>query len=427
MYLFIFDYLTLVLVIATLHSAIEHWHAENAKKEKELKEKSKRIEELQLLERSNEDLHKSLIQLQNNFKELNIIYEKKKVIADFSEDEVKKYRCSVPELINIEKERVLGGKEGKPITIETPAIINIQELFDEWYEKGMDDKTFLFRNLNNKNAKQYHVNKVLTKWNVKIGSVLPNGRRTIEGRDLLAVDEGGPTQSFVAAFCDQLGDLVIRIPIGRDVKEGSGSRLPLDFGGCAGTRVATKYEEGIVTGFLKKTSKYSVCFKSLNAHCLREDFTIKEVAISLFDRSESKSGLVPQRDRVFESIFKSKIKDFDSSMDYDQVLAKAKQYYRAVGRFFLHVIFDDQKLALSTKILPEFFMNVLLRGVLPESEDMYSMSDLMRDLHSIDRTFSVARQKHIKGEENIKVDPNKKQTYVPQPSSFADYGLDDEL
>jgi len=68
-----------------------------------------------------------------------------------------------------------------------------------------------------------------------------------------------------------------------------------------------------------------------------------------------------------------------------------------------------------------------LGGVLPESEEMYSMSDLMRDLHSIDRTFSVARQKQIKGEENIKVDPNKKQTYVPQPSSFADYGLDDEL
>ena len=415
----------MVLVIATLHSAIEHWHAENAKNEKELKEKNKRIEELQLLERSNEDLHKSLIQLQNNFKELNIIYEKKKVIADFSEDEVKKYRCSVPELINIEKERVLGDKEGNPITIETPAIINIQELFDEWYEKGKKDETFLFRDLNYNNDKQYHAKKVLTKWNVKIGSVLPNGRRTKEGRDLLAVDEGGPTKSFVAAFCDQLGDLVIRIPIGRDVREGTGSRLSLG-DDCAGTRVATKYEEGIVIGKVGKTSKYSVCFKSLNAHCLREDFTIKEVAIPLFDCSES-SGLVPQRDVLFKSIFDSKIRDFDSPMDYDQVKAKAKQYYRAVGRFFLHVIFDDQKLALSTKILPEILMNALLRGVLPESEDMYSMSDLMRDLHSIDRTFSVARQKQIKGEENIKVDPNKKQTYVPQPSSFADYGLEDEL
>jgi hypothetical protein len=165
-----------------------------------------------------------LTQLQNNFKELNIIYEKKKVIADFTKDELKKYRCSVPELIDIEKERVIGDKKGKPIDIDTPAIINIQELFDEWYEKGMKDTTFLFRNLNNKNDKQFHVEKVLTKWNVRIGSVLPNGRRTKEGRDLLAVDEGGPTKSFVAAFCDQLGDLVIRIPIRRDVREGTGSR-----------------------------------------------------------------------------------------------------------------------------------------------------------------------------------------------------------
>ena len=146
------------------------------------------------------------------------------MIADFSEDEVKKYRCSVPELINIEKERVLGDKEGIPITNETPAIINIQELFDEWYEKGKKDETFLFKDFNYNNDKQYHVKKVLTKWNVKIGSVLPNGRRTKEGRDLLAVDEGGPTKSFVAAFCDQLGDLVIRIPIRRDVREGTGSR-----------------------------------------------------------------------------------------------------------------------------------------------------------------------------------------------------------
>ena len=38
------------------------------------------------------------------------------------------------------------------------------------------------------------------------------------------------------------------------------------------------------------------------------------------------------------------------------------------------------------------------------------MSDLMRDLHSIDRPFSVARQEQIKGETKIKVDPNKKQT-----------------
>jgi hypothetical protein len=410
-----------------LRSAIEHWHAENAKHEKELKEKNKRIEELQQLERSNEDLHKSLTQLQNNFKELNIIYEKKKVIADFTKDELKKYRCSVPELIDIEKERVIGDKKGKPIDIDTPAIINIQELFDEWYEKGMKDTTFLFRNLNNKNDKQFHVEKVLTKWNVRIGSVLPNGRRTKEGKDLLAVDEGGPTKSFVAAFCDQLGDLVIRIPIGRDVKEGTGSRLPLGED-CAGTRVATKYEEGIVTGKVGNTSKYLVCFKSHNANCLREDFTIKEVAISLFDCSDSSGGFVPQRDVLFESIFDSQIRDFDSPMDYDQVKAKAKQYYRAVGRFFLHVIFDDQKLALSTKILPEILMNVLLRGVLPESEEMYSMSDLMRDLHSIDRTFSVARQEHIKkGETKIKVDPNKKQTYVPQPSSFVDYGLEDEL
>lgn len=80
--------------------------------------------------------------------------------------------------------------------------------------------------------------------------------------------------------------------------------------------------------------------------------------------------------------------------------AKAGSYYRAIGRFFLHVIFDDQ-VTLSTKVLPEMLRNVILRGVLPQSM-RYSMSDLAIDMQNMDNNFSVKIQKEIIEENEIK-------------------------
>ena len=203
------------------HRAIDHWRAENAIQEKELVKKNKRIHELAQLKDTNQDLHARCKQLESNFKELNIKYEKKAGTGDIPPEEEDNYKRCVPNLIEAEKCRVLGDEKDKTIVISTPPIINIQDLFDEWFQKGIKDDTYLFRSLSFNKNEHYHANKVLRTWNVKIGPIHSN-TDTKEDRaaakDITAIDQGGPTRAFVSAFCDQVGDLVIRIPIGRDTK-----------------------------------------------------------------------------------------------------------------------------------------------------------------------------------------------------------------
>ena len=112
-------------------------------------------------------------------------------------------------------------------------------------------------------------------------------------------------------------------------------------------------------------------------------------------------------------------------MDYDDVKAKAGSYYRAIGRFFLHIIFDDQ-VTLSTKVLPDMLRNVILRGVLPQST-RYPMSDLARDMQNMDRythNLSVEIQKEIIEENEIKRDAR---ITTERDQTFQLWGVDKDL
>ena len=399
-------------VINDMARAIDHWRAENAKKEKDIREKNKRIDELNQLKDTNQDLHARCKQLESNFKELNIKFEKKTGTGDIPQEEEDNYIRCVPNLIEAEKCRVLGKGKDETIVISTPPSINIQNLFDEWFQREMkDETTFLFRSLSYKKDEHYHAKKVLSTWNVKIESLLTN-MDTKEDRkaakDTTAIDEGGPTRAFVSAFCDQVGDLVIRIPIGRDTDK-NGSRLDLG-GNFVGTRVSTGNAKGIIIDGspttssiegLLTTSTYSVYFEEsglTTQGLLREDFTVEEVKISLFD-CDGSSGLVPQRDVYFDT-YNDIIRQYGSEMDYDDIKAKAERYYRAIGRFFLHIIFDDQ-VTLSTKVLPDMLRNLILRGVLPQST-RYPMSDLAIDLQNIETNFSMINQKKMIDTNEIK-------------------------
>ena len=173
------------------------------------------------------------------------------------------YQKCVLNRIEAEKCRVLSDAKDNTIVIRTPLIINIQDFFDEWFQKGAKNETMLFRSLRCLKDDHYHAKKVLRTWNVKIGPVHFN-TDTKEDRDAVRdatpIDEGGgPTRAFVSAFCDQVGDLVIRIPIGRDTNK-NGSKLKLG-DNFVGTRVSRGNVKGIIIEGPPTTSTYSVDFE----------------------------------------------------------------------------------------------------------------------------------------------------------------------
>lgn len=65
-------------------------------------------------------------------------------------------------------------------------------------------------------------------------------------------------------------------------------------------------------------------------------------------------------------------------------------YYRAFGRFILHVIFD-RELFLTAKVLPKLLRNVLLRGIMPHSKE-YQMTDLVDDITEIGQNILFTNQ-----------------------------------
>jgi hypothetical protein len=420
-----------VIDIMAWHRAIDHWRAENLMKEKELVKKNKRIHELDQLKNTNQDLHARCKQLESNFQELNIKYEKKAGTGDIPPEEEDNYKRCVPNLIEAEKCRVLGkgkdeGKDkgkDKAIVISTPPIINIQGLFDEWFQNGIKDDTYLFRSLSYNKNEHYHAYKFLRKWTVKIGPIHSN-TDTKEDRaaakEITAIDQGGPTRAFVSAFCDQVGDLVIRIPIGRDTDR-NGSKLKLG-DNFVGTRVSRGKAKGVIIEGPPTTLTYSVEFEEsglTTQGLLREDFTLEEDSISLFD-CRGPSGLVPQRDVYFKNSHDHIMRQYLSEMEYDEVKAKTERYYRAIGRFFLHIIFDDQ-VTLSSKVLPDMLRNVILRGVLPQST-RYSMSDLAIDLQNMDTQFSMKKQNEIIEDNEI-----KREKGVEAVNTFSTWQVDKEL
>jgi len=93
-------------------------------------------------------------------------------------------------------------------------------------------------------------------------------------------------------------------------------------------------QESLPSRYSTHQSKYSVFFDKSESKkkCLREEFTVKEVAISLFDCSGS-GGPVPRRDACFDNTFDRNIRYYGEECNLDQVIEKAKSFYGGVGRF----------------------------------------------------------------------------------------------
>ena len=189
-----------------------------------------------------------------------------------------------------------------------------------------------------------------------------------ESDTMQGVDEGGPTSQFISAFCKQLGDLYVMLPIGTDVK---GRENMIDLSRCElkktaflqperGDKVIYNGRKATVKKYYSRNiDEFDTADLSFNGgeeevfQVKRNDFEVKEVAIKLFDQQSS--SFVPQRDDYFRNAY-DKVKSYLPKTKPDELEKKAKLYYRAVGRFLLHVMSDGRNPIPSTT-MPEFFRN----------------------------------------------------------------------
>lgn len=182
------------------------------------------------------------------------------------------------------------------------------------------------------------------------------------------VDEGGPTSQFISEFCKQLGELYLMLPVETDMYI-KGKEILIDI----------SREDFELTSFLQPERGYKVRYKGRQATVTkyykdpknptadlnfdddgedvfkveRKSFEVIEIAIALFDQQTS--GFVPLRDDIFETEYGRFIK-YSPKTDPEELGQKARKYYRAVGRFLLHVMADGRNTIPSTT-MPMIFRN----------------------------------------------------------------------
>ena len=197
-----------------------------------------------------------------------------------------------------------------------------------------------------------------------------NGKRItgIKKKDHMeGIDQGGPTSQFITEFCMQLGDLSVVINIDSEIKKGSRKKNDSELNKFKNGEDYIVPAEGWKVEYLGRAatiSKFDIFSKTADLFddegnlikngVSRADFIVKAIAIKLFDKQAS--GLVPQTDNYLEQEFDNAKRFVGFLVSDDQYYATVKKYYRAVGRFLLHVISDGRNPIPST-VMPEFFQN----------------------------------------------------------------------
>lgn len=367
---------------------MEHYRTEIERRDFLLATEQKRIESLAKVEEVSEERANDIKQLQAALDALTIKHEegkdeegKDEVVKDedlcvvkkqekqVSEEEINFYRTPIRALIGDLKMSVTGpivsGKD--KVDIHTPAKVNLQELFDKWFEDGKsndkNEKTFLFRELVVRNHN--HTKKVLWPWNVKMDSELKEiigNKNTL--KDLTAIDEGGPTRAFISAFNDQMGVLSVSIHV--------------------------------PTSWISEEKRTVMPEQK------------REIRVKLFENGSS--CFVPVRDASFEIDMKAYgILPCSQEAAKREIIEKAKKFYRAIGRIFIHIICNDEGdntvSTISASLLPEMLRNVLLRDIHPASKS-YTKRDVLVDVLGMGekRTFEWIKQEQLMTFEHIGFD-----------------------
>lgn len=180
---------------------------------------------------------------------------------------------------------------------------------------------------------------------------------------MVGKDEGGPTSQFISDFCMQLGDLCIMMKIRSDVNSSAQGKKRDCL--CIGDFLTP--EKGWLVSYLTHDAtiiKYNpenntadmvthdgVLLPDID----RRDFVIKAIPVNLFE--EHPTGLVVPHDDHFENYYYMiSHRGYKPKDNLEQIEAKARKYYRAVGRFIIHVIVDGRN-PLPSTVMPAFFQN----------------------------------------------------------------------
>jgi hypothetical protein len=215
--------------------------------------------------------------------------------------------------------------------------------------------------------------------------VMTKGVRGVNG--ITAVDQGGPTRSFITAFCEQLRDLCVYIPLNKyeELKEPPAfSKIQTRLGGMKGTVV----REG--KGTKGKQTSFRIKFEDGQEELLeRAQFKVLEYPFPLFESGDGISCAIPQKDTTFENMFYNVIKEIDSEYDLQFLLQKVCRYYEAIGRFIVHTMFDE-KVILSSVVMPQLLKKYFFRGISPDDgEFRYPLAELLVDIQNMEPTFTI--------------------------------------
>ena len=292
------------------------------------------------------------------------------------------------------------------IPIKIPPRFVIQNFFDDAYEKGVNDPTFLFRELhkgdNTKGKNNDLSYKLFLDWNVQYDSkclivhfvvsfyffcnvliVLPTdpvkvntsikGQTEEQNNNMKAVDEGGPTSQFISDLCMQLNELSVVVNFDINSKEKSNHLSYDDYDiytdllvPTRGSKVRHSRRRGTVVDVLKdkegsqrnKTSvMYDIVLEDRKEHYIvkRSEFMVTGVPLKIFEMTPS--GLAVVEDDFFlKSFAMFKSQNYQPCVELNVIEDQARRYYRAVGRFLFHVI-SHGKDPIPTFVMPEFYRN----------------------------------------------------------------------
>jgi hypothetical protein len=178
-------------------------------------------------------------------------------------------------------------------------------------------------------------------------------------------DEGGPTSQFISMFCMQLCDLSVMLPFDSDTKNTNidVSREELkqetDFiNPEKGSKVLYKGKYATVINLSKDYCAADIEIDADGEQIFnveRRAFIVEKIPIKLFEQTSG--GIVPERDVIFENaLMKYRSQKFDPKLDQTELETRGRKYYRAVGRFLLHVMADGRN-PIPTTVMPEFYRN----------------------------------------------------------------------
>lgn len=161
------------MLCSSSYRAIDSYTVELQRKEDLIKEQKKKLDELKAVQEANPFMTEKLMRLEKNFQVLGVKEQVKFLTLDeIDEKSLHSFKKQMAYSIEMHRKGIIDAAKVKnPIVITTPPKINIQDLFDKWYEEDSKDTTYIFRSLDNLNAKSksgQFAYKVLCDWEVNV-------------------------------------------------------------------------------------------------------------------------------------------------------------------------------------------------------------------------------------------------------------------